>query len=92
MTKTGKKKPYRQRQRSPPPTGPHSTAPSDAASATDDASLDLFWGPPLALLRNTGQLFCTHKKITAGKSPEKAIAGGKGIIVADDPDSVDPLG
>ena len=46
----------------------------------------------MALLRNTGQLFCTHKKITAGKSPEKAIAGGKGIIVADDPDSVDPLG
>ncbi|WP_433692827.1 hypothetical protein [Herbaspirillum seropedicae] len=51
-----------------------------------------FWDRPWLCYATPGNCSARTKKITAGKSPEKAIAGGKGIIVADDPDSVDPLG
>ncbi|WP_143432958.1 hypothetical protein [Herbaspirillum camelliae] len=71
MTKAGKKKPNRQHHRSPPLTGPHSTAQPAAASATDEASLGLFLNLSLALLRNTGHLFRMHKKLPPENHPKR---------------------
>ncbi|WP_443114751.1 hypothetical protein [Herbaspirillum seropedicae] len=91
MTNAGKKKPYRQRHRNPPRPA-HILPPCPPLHQQQMQPAGPIFESVRGSVTQHRATVLHAQKITAGKSPETVIAGGKGIIVADDPDSVDPLG